>query len=208
MSSETISCWTSVISCMAVVAQIFVIVWIADRWKKQKRTEQYSKNCYHILINHWQRFEHYWYVLMGTAVYRPSEKEHYERVIEDSEDSIIYLKSFLRDPEIFISKDDKNSVDTIKKIWGVCYIIENTFQEYLKSDKYEKLDKNYYKKAEYVCFKEANIKKIHEIKNSINKTECEKEMTVYRICISELEEHIKQVKKILLDYAHFVLPSV
>ena len=213
MSFEMVSCWTSVISCIAVVVQIFVIVRIANQWKKQKRREQYSKNCYHILINHWQRFEHYWYVLMGTAVYRPNVKEHYERVIEDSEDSIIYLESFLRDPEIFISKDDKESIDTIKEIRRVYFIIENIFKRYLELDDFEELNysvclrKGYYKSAKDICLDESNIEKIDKIENDTNCTDLEKEIEVGEICKSELKNHVDQIKNILLDYTHFVLPS-
>ena len=199
--------WIELVSCLTGLVQIAVIIWIAYQWKSQKRSEQYSKNCYHILINHWQKIEHYWYILIGTAVYVQNEKKHYQNFINKSEESIIYLKSFLRNPEIYINPDDENLVISIKKIRNVFWTIESIFSEYLRKNEPKNL--NFYlsdvycKRISKFELSEKTIKEIEKIKNSTKATEVQKEFQIYNLCIPDLEKHIKKMKNILLNYAHY-----
>ncbi len=187
--------------------QICVIIWVAHQWKNQKRTERYADQC-HRILKHWHNIEHYWHILTGQAVYRVDEYAHSKKFIEEHEDSILCFLAFLRNPEIYINKEDNKSMNMISGINKTYFCINAIFKECFNKTRPESTPSEL---LEHIinslytnnCPQEQNIKeKIEDIKES-NEIEGLKKEKVYKVYIEKYNEDIKNLKDILLNYAHY-----
>ena len=210
--SEIHANWFHLIQAIFILIQIGVILWVARQWKNQKRSEKYADQC-HRILQYWHNIEHYWYILTGQAVYYVNERDHSKKFFEENGDSVLCFLTFLRNPEIYVNKKDKESMDMIKKIKrihiDIKFLFDNWFGKH--SDNlngpglYGFIEKSLYEKSlteipeEYEDIKE----EIENIKNSSEQEEGIKRLDIHKVYNKKYNEDIKKLKNILLNYAHY-----
>ena len=99
------------------IVQIGIIIWIAKNWKKQKRFEGYANRCNKIL-DHWYNITGYWYLLIGEEPYPingESQIDYLKRRREEMKEAVHLFESVVREPDIYIDRNDQVSMDKIKK---------------------------------------------------------------------------------------------
>ncbi len=200
MKEATISDLLLLIQVVFIIMQTVLIVWVSQEWRNQKRSERYADQCYNIL-KHWQEIKHYLYVLTGLAVYcSKDDKEYSVRFIEENENSIRIFWTFLRDPEIYIDRKDKNSMELIAKIEDDCRFMKSIFEDAKDSGtnicieiEEQLLNRNY-------CLN--SKQEVEKIKRNNDKVGVKKD-EIFQIYEKDVEAIMKELKGILLEYAHY-----
>ena len=194
--------WLEIIHILLIGFQCGVIIWVAQQWKNQKRSERYADQC-HRILQHWHNIDHYWRILIGEAVYCDGVDKHIKKFFSEEEKSVLLFKVFLRNPDLYFNKNDEESMKAVKSFQEAHVRMNTILETYYNNDSQKKIHlRDLIKKDFRERSDEEEDPKIKEEIEEFQKS-LQEEHKIYQIYIKRYKEYLMNLKDALSEYAHY-----